>query len=79
MNRKKSTVDRPWKLKLHRGLDEDRAWRSATNGRESWYNAGASHMNAAYTRRDFDRMGLVSLLDTMLKIHNLSRTAVRGK
>jgi hypothetical protein len=35
-------------------------------------------MNAAYTKLDFDRMGLVSLLDTMLKIQNHSRTAVYG-
>ena len=59
-----------------RGLDRERALASARNGRGPWWNAGASHMNAAYTRSDFDQMGLVSLLDTMLNIHNLSRTAV---
>jgi len=63
---------------MNRGLDEVRAWISATNGRGAWWNAGASHMNAAYTKSDFDRIGLVSLLDTMLKIQNLSRTAVYG-
>ncbi len=63
---------------MNRGLEESRAWQSATNGRGAWWNAGASHMNAAYTKLDFDRMGLVSLLDTMLKIRNLSRTAVYG-
>ncbi len=63
---------------MNRGLDEARAWQSATNGRGAWWNAGASHMNAAYTKLDFDRMGLVSLLDTMLKIQNHSRTAVYG-
>ena len=63
---------------MNRGLEEDRAWQSATNGRGAWWNAGASHMNAAYTKLDFDRMGLVSLLDILLKTHNQSRTAVYG-
>jgi RNA-directed DNA polymerase len=27
------------------GLDAERAWRSAGNGRGPWWNAGASHMN----------------------------------
>jgi hypothetical protein len=45
-------------------MDESRAWKSASNGRGSWWNAGASHMNAAYPKRFFDAMGLVSLLDT---------------
>lgn len=47
---------------MNRGLDEERAWMSATNGRGAWWNAGASHMNAAYTKRDFSQMGLPSLL-----------------
>lgn len=47
-----------------RGLDEQRAWKSASNGRGPWWNAGASHMNAAYPKRAFDALGLVSLLDT---------------
>ena len=63
---------------MDRGLDEAGAWQSATNGGGAWWNASASHMNAAYTKLDFNRMGLVSLLDTMLKIQNHSRTAVYG-
>jgi RNA-directed DNA polymerase len=47
-----------------RGLDETRAWKSASNGHGPWWNAGASHMNAAYSKRFFDELGLVSLLDT---------------
>jgi RNA-directed DNA polymerase len=47
---------------MRRGLPEDRAWRSATNGRGPWWNSGASHMNAAYPKRFFDRLGLPSLL-----------------
>ena len=45
-----------------RGLDEVRAWKSATNGRGSWWNSGASHMNEAFPTKFFDRMGLISLL-----------------
>jgi group II intron reverse transcriptase/maturase len=47
-----------------RGLDGTRAWKSASNGRGPWWNAGASHMNAAYPKSWFDVSGLVSLLDT---------------
>ena len=47
-----------------RGLDGTRAWKSASNGRGPWWNAGASHMNAAYPKKSFDALGLVSLLDT---------------
>jgi RNA-directed DNA polymerase len=32
------------------GLTEERAWRSATNGRGPWWNAGASHMHAAFPK-----------------------------
>jgi RNA-directed DNA polymerase len=63
---------------IGRGLDEERAWYAANNGRGSWNNAKSSEMNAAYTNSDFNSMGLVSLLDTMLNIHNLPRTAVYG-
>jgi RNA-directed DNA polymerase len=50
---------------MKRGLAEARAWRSATNGRGPWWNAGASHMNEAYPKSNFDRLGLVSLLDRL--------------
>lgn len=51
------------RMLMKRGLSEARAWRSATNGRGAWWNAGASHMNAAFPKSFFDRMGLVSLVD----------------
>ena len=54
-----------------RGLDEARAWKSASNGRGPWWNAGASHMNAAYPKRFFDAMGLVSLLDTQQRFQRV--------
>ncbi|MDE0223244.1 MAG: hypothetical protein OXJ90_28545, partial [Spirochaetaceae bacterium] len=44
------------------GLDEHRAWQSASNGHGPWWNAGASHMNAALPKRYFAAHGLVSLL-----------------
>jgi len=47
---------------MQRGLERTRAWQSARNGRGPWWNAGASHMNQAYPKRFFDRIGLVSLL-----------------
>jgi RNA-directed DNA polymerase len=47
-----------------RGLGATRAWKSASNGRGPWWNAGASHMNAAYPKKTFDALGLLSLLDT---------------
>lgn len=48
---------------IARGLSEERASRSAYNGRGAWWNSGASHMNVAYPKLYFDRLGLVSLLD----------------
>lgn len=44
------------------GLDAERAWRSAVNGRGPWWNAGASHMNHAVPAAYFTTLGLVSLL-----------------
>ena len=44
------------------GLDAERAWHSAMNGRGPWWNAGASHLNHALPAAYFARLGLVSLL-----------------
>lgn len=54
------------------GLTEERSWRSATNQRGPWWNAGASHMNAAFRKSYFDRLGLVSLLDTTRQLQRIS-------
>lgn len=56
---------------MQRGLARERAWRSASNGRGPWWNAGASHMNAAFPKSYFDRLGLVSLLN---QFHWFQRT-----
>ncbi|MCH8937649.1 MAG: group II intron reverse transcriptase/maturase [Gemmatimonadetes bacterium] len=47
---------------IARGLDPERAKRSAYNGRGPWWNAGASHMNQAVPTRYFTQLGLVSLV-----------------
>ena len=53
-----------------RGLHKERAIKSAGNGRGSWWNSGASHMNEAFPRRYFDRLGLVSLLHQRRRVLN---------
>jgi group II intron reverse transcriptase/maturase len=55
-----------------RGLTEERAWRSACNQRGPWWNAGASHMHAAFPNSWFDHLGLVSLLDTVQRLQRIS-------
>ena len=57
---------------MQRGLPEQRAWRSACNQRGPWWNAGASHMHAAYPKSWFDSLGLVSLLDTVQRLQRVS-------
>src|SRR5574343_864944 len=54
------------------GLTEERAFRSTFNQRGSWWNSGASHMNQAFRKAYFDRLGLVSLLDTTRRLQCLS-------
>ncbi|MGF6229766.1 RNA-directed DNA polymerase [Inquilinus ginsengisoli] len=56
---------RPWtrvQRLIQRGLDRQRAWLAANNGRGPWWNAGASHMNDAFRKSFFDTLGLISLL-----------------
>ena len=55
-----------------RGLDPYRAWKSAVNGRGPWWNAGASHMNAAVPNRYLATCGLVSLYQTYQQRKNRS-------
>ena len=43
------------------GIEKVKAYTSAYNGRGPWWNAGASHMNAAITAKWLDRQGLTSL------------------
>jgi RNA-directed DNA polymerase len=43
------------------GLEKERAWKSAMNGRGAWWNAGASHMNASITTAWLTAQGLQTL------------------
>ena len=57
---------RPWtrmKRLITLGLERGRARASAFNGRGPWWNAGASHLNAALPTSYFRKLGLVSLMD----------------
>ena len=57
---------------MQRGLDEVRAWTSATNRRGPWWNSGASHMNQAIPKGFFDRHGLVNLLNELRRLQYVS-------
>jgi RNA-directed DNA polymerase len=76
---------RQWKRPLtrakelvRRGLDRERALISAYNGHGPWWNAGASHMNAAVPTRFLTQLGLPNLLQTHRRLQSQSRTAVYG-
>lgn len=56
-----------FKRLVARGLSEERARKSAYNGLGPWWNAGASHMNDALRKKYFDQLGLVNLLETLLR------------
>lgn len=48
-----------------RGIAEERAAASASNGRGPWYNSGASHTNQALPKKHFDGLELMSLLEQL--------------
>jgi len=55
---------------MERGIEKERARLSAMNGRGAWWNAGASHMNAAITLAWFSQQGLVSLREEHRRLHH---------
>ncbi len=55
-----------------RGLPEAQVLASASNGRGPWWNAGASHMNAAFPRSYFSSLGLLSLLEQHRRLNHAS-------
>jgi len=57
---------------MKRGLVKERAFKSATNGRGPWWNAGASHINEAFPKRFFDGLGLVSMLSHLRQLQYTS-------
>lgn len=52
------------------GLPKDTALKSAMNGRGPWWNSGAAHMNMAIRKSFFDKLGLVSLMDQLLRFQS---------
>ncbi len=65
-----------FKKLMKRGISENTARVSSGNGRGSWWNAGAPHMNRAFPKRYFDAFGLYSFVDNMSAYRNELRTAV---
>ena len=61
--RQAKTRRRRTELLRKRGLPDERAGRSARNGQGPWWNAGASHMHAAYPKAYFAACGLVCMTD----------------
>ena len=57
---------------MQRGLDEPRAEASASNGRGPWWNAGASHMHAAFKATFFANLGLPSLMMEYRRLNRVS-------
>lgn len=57
---------------IERGIEKARAFASAYNGRGPWWNAGASHMNAAVTAKWLQQRGLMSLLAEHRRFTNLT-------
>jgi RNA-directed DNA polymerase len=53
------------------GIDQARAYTSAYNGHGPWWNAGASHMNAAVPVKWFVQQGLVSFLAKYRSLNSL--------
>ena len=49
---------------MARGLDEARAWASASNGHGPWWNSGASHMNDAFRAGYFQSLSRIPLAVT---------------
>jgi len=75
----RSALWRQWKKPRTRakklseqGIEKARAYASAYNGRGPWWNAGASHMNAAVTAKWLQQQGLMSLLVEHRRIMNLT-------
>jgi RNA-directed DNA polymerase len=61
---------------IKRGIERVRAFTCAYNGRGAWWNAGVSHMNAAFPAKWFTQHGLMSLLAEHQRFMCFSRTAV---
>lgn len=56
---------------IQRGIDRVRACESAYNGHGPWWNAGASHMNAAIPTTWLSSLGLLSLITEHRRLNGL--------
>jgi RNA-directed DNA polymerase len=63
---------------MKRGIEKERAEKSANNGLGPWWNSKASHMNEAFKKKYFDIAGLVSLLDKIQMLNISTQTAGYG-
>jgi RNA-directed DNA polymerase len=61
-----------FKKLIERGIGKTAAYTSAYNGRGPWWNAGASHMNAAVTAKGLQQQGLMSLFTEHRRLINLA-------
>lgn len=52
---------------MKRGLAEERAVMSAFNRLGPWFNSGASHLNQAFPKSYYDKIGLVTIAGTINK------------
>jgi len=50
------------------GLEAERAWKSANNGRGPWWNAGSSHMNQAIQTKYLRSLGLLSFMEEYQRV-----------
>ena len=57
---------------MQRGIDEQRAWKSAGNGRGPWWNAGTSHMDQAYPTSYFRKLGLTPIGEQLNRLAHAS-------
>ncbi|HJX73053.1 MAG TPA: reverse transcriptase domain-containing protein, partial [Candidatus Deferrimicrobiaceae bacterium] len=60
------------KRMIQRGIERVRAWTSGMNGRGPWWNAGASHINAAVPAKWLYQQGLMSLLAEHQRLASLA-------
>ena len=61
---------------IEKGIEREKAYISAYNGRGAWWNSGASHMHSAFPTKWFAQQGLISLLSQHQRFQDFSRTAV---
>jgi RNA-directed DNA polymerase len=62
---------------IERGVERQRAFTFAFNGRGPWWHAGAAHMHAAVPVQWLHQQGLLSLLAEHQRLLGLARTAAR--